>query len=101
MRLPVPQTGFPPQARSLIEPVGPGRDACRRVHMQKVLFYGATTDRLPPTTGNAGAVATTLSGISRITPGPVCSALPPSVDHPCAGPAWATGSPLTPAYFTA
>jgi hypothetical protein len=41
-------------------------------YTHKELFYGAATDRLPPTTGNPGAVATTLSGRSGIAPRAVC-----------------------------
>src|SRR5207237_5954509 len=63
----------------------------------KEFFYGAVTDRLPPTTGNPGAMATTLSGSSRITQRPVCSVLPASGDHRGAGPASTTAPRRTPA----
>src|SRR6266852_7003875 len=65
------------------------------------LLYGTATDRLPTATGNPGAVATTLSGISRITQRPVCSVLPASGDHRGAGPAGATAPRRTPAYNSA
>src|SRR5256714_8016310 len=72
-----------------------------RKQTKGMVCYGTTTDCLPPATGNSGALATPLSGASRITPRPVGSVLPASGDHPGAGPASATAPRGTHAHDTA
>src|SRR5258706_5148027 len=72
-----------------------------RKQTKGMVYYGTATDHLPPATGNSRALATSLSGASRITPRQVGSVLPASGDHPDAGPAGASAPRRTHAHNTA
>src|SRR6266571_4383845 len=83
-RLPVPSIG-----RGSRETRRTRRDGQRRAN-KGALLYGAATDRLPPATGNPGAVATPVPGDSGITQRGVRSILSTHGDYPGAGQAGAT-----------